>query len=49
VDPDVALELLLSWNRERCRPPLDDAEVVAVVASITKLHRREEDEGAGGP
>ncbi|MGJ0533984.1 bifunctional DNA primase/polymerase [Methylocystis sp.] len=38
VDPDVALELLLAWNRMRCRPPLDDAEVAGVVASITKLH-----------
>jgi hypothetical protein len=38
VDPDVALELLLAWNRMRCRPPLDDTEVARVVASITKLH-----------
>lgn len=38
VDPDVALEVLLAWNRMRCRPPLDDAEVAGVVASITKLH-----------
>lgn len=28
VDADVTLELLLAWNRVRCRPPLDDAEVV---------------------
>lgn len=45
VDPDVALELLLAWNRVRCRPPLDDAEVARVVASITRLHN---DEGAIG-
>jgi hypothetical protein len=38
VDPDVALELLLAWNRVRCRPPLDDAEVAQVVASIARLH-----------
>lgn len=38
VDPDVALELFLAWNRVRCRPPLDDTEVARVVASITKLH-----------
>jgi hypothetical protein len=38
VDPEVALELLLAWNRMRCRPPLDDAEVVQVVHSITRLH-----------
>jgi hypothetical protein len=38
VDPEVALELLLAWNRMRCRPPLDDSEVAQVVASITRLH-----------
>jgi hypothetical protein len=38
VDPGVALELLLAWNRSRCRPPLDDAEVAQVVQSITRLH-----------
>lgn len=38
VDPDVVQELLLAWNRMRCRPPLDDAEVAQVVASIVKLH-----------
>jgi hypothetical protein len=38
IDPDVALELLLAWNRVRCRPPLDDAEVAQVVASIARLH-----------
>jgi hypothetical protein len=38
VDADVALQLLLAWNRVRCRPPLDDAEVAQVVASIVRLH-----------
>jgi hypothetical protein len=38
VDPQVALELMLAWNRLRCRPPLDDEEVARVVASITHLH-----------
>jgi hypothetical protein len=38
VDPEVALELMLAWNRMRCRPALDDAEVAQVVASITRLH-----------
>jgi len=41
VDPQVVLELLLSWNRLRCRPPLSDQEVASVVSSITKLHERE--------
>ncbi len=38
VDAQVALELMLAWNRARCRPPLDDDEVARVVASITRLH-----------
>jgi hypothetical protein len=38
VDPQIVLELLLAWNRTRCRPPLDDAEVAQVVANIVKLH-----------
>lgn len=42
VDPDVVLELLLAWNRARCRPPLDDAEVAQVVASIARLHQEHE-------
>jgi len=38
VDPEVVLELLLAWNRARCAPPLDDAEVAGVVDSIARLH-----------
>ncbi|MGE5089911.1 MAG: bifunctional DNA primase/polymerase [Candidatus Levyibacteriota bacterium] len=38
VDEEVVLELLLAWNRQRCRPPLPDEEVAAVVASIGRLH-----------
>lgn len=41
VDSAVALELLLAWNRMRCRPPLDDGEVAQVVQSITRLHDKE--------
>ncbi len=41
VDPEVALELMLAWNRTRCRPPLDDAEVAQVVRSISRLHDQE--------
>jgi hypothetical protein len=40
VDPQVALELLLAWNRARCRPPLSDTEVGQVVESIARLHAR---------
>ena len=43
VDPDVALELMLCWNRIRARPPLDDAEVSRTVQSITRLHERHEE------
>ncbi len=38
VDAQIALELMLAWNRLRCRPPLPDDEVARVVASIAKLH-----------
>ena len=41
VDPDVALELPLAWNRMRCRPPFADAKVAQVVASIVRLHNAE--------
>ena len=41
VDPEVVLELLLSWNRMRCRPPLQDAEVAQVVSNIVRLHFKE--------
>ncbi len=40
VDPDVVSELLLCWNRVRCRPPLDDEEVARTVESITRTHLR---------
>jgi hypothetical protein len=39
VDAEVVLELMLCWNRQRCRPPLEDAEVARVVFSIAHLHR----------
>ncbi|HXZ00419.1 MAG TPA: bifunctional DNA primase/polymerase [Stellaceae bacterium] len=44
VDSEVVLELMLCWNRQRCRPPLEDAEVARVVSSIAQLH-----EGRGEP
>lgn len=47
VDPAVALELVLAWNRSRCEPPLPDDEVERVVASIVGLHERNDD-GARG-
>jgi len=41
IDPEVVLELLLAWNRIRCRPPLEDAEVAQVVSNIVRLHFNE--------
>jgi hypothetical protein len=45
VDVMVAMEMLRCWNAARCRPPLSDDEVVAVINSISgrELRRR----GAG--
>lgn len=40
IDKQVALELLLAWNRVRCRPPLDAAEVATTVESIARTHAR---------
>jgi hypothetical protein len=41
VDANVAQELLLCWNRVRCRPPLSDDEVARTVESILSLHERD--------
>jgi Bifunctional DNA primase/polymerase, N-terminal/Primase C terminal 1 (PriCT-1) len=43
VDAVVVMELLLCWNRSRCRPPLADEEVAAVVTSISRLQARDEE------
>lgn len=40
VDPAVAAELLLCWNRVRARPPLSDEEVAQTVESIVRTRRR---------
>lgn len=45
IDPEVVMELLLAWNRLRCRPPLEDAEVAQVVSSIVRLHFNENRSG----
>jgi len=36
VDKEVALELVLGWNRYRLNPPLAEREVIAVVESIAR-------------
>ena len=38
IDPDVVMELMLAWNQTRCRPPLDDEEVIRTVRSIERTH-----------
>lgn len=48
VDPDVVLELLLSWNQARCRPPLSDDEVAQTVQSIVRTHSRAGSHGSRG-
>lgn len=48
VDAQVVLELLLTWNRVRCHPPLSDHEVARVVESIARLHEREATREEGG-
>ena len=45
VDKQVALELLLAWNRLRCCPPLEDEEVAATVDSIARTHARHRGDG----
>jgi len=42
VDAAMVMEVLLCWNRVRCRPPLMDDEVVSVVESIRRLHARDD-------
>ena len=46
IDPQVVTELMLCWNAIRCRPPLADEEVIGVVESITRMHRRSEEASA---
>jgi hypothetical protein len=48
VDPDVALELMLAWNRVRCCPPLADEEVIRTVRSIERTQAKATD-GRPGP
>ena len=42
VAPAAVLDLMLCWNHERCRPPLADDEVAAIVDGI-----RADDDGEG--
>jgi len=44
VDADIVLELMFTWNRARCRPPLADQEVAGIVDSIAGLHASGQDD-----
>jgi len=46
VDAAVVTELLLCWNRVRCRPSLDDGEVIDTVDSIARLHQARDAPGS---
>ena len=48
IDPEVALELLLCWNRVRCAPPLSEEEVARTIDSITRTHSRRREEKEEG-
>jgi len=40
VDPMMALQLLLAFNRTRCCPPLADDEVIAIAKSIARREKQ---------
>lgn len=46
IAPEIALELLLSWNRTRCCPPLADEEVARTFASIQRTRARQRSSAA---
>jgi Bifunctional DNA primase/polymerase, N-terminal/Primase C terminal 1 (PriCT-1) len=44
VDPFVTLAIVDNWNKQQCKPPLDDARLVRTVSSIAgrEIQRRQE-------
>jgi hypothetical protein len=46
VDPIVTLDLLIAWDRSRCRPPLGERNVTYIVNSIAgrEMRRRQSEE-----
>lgn len=40
VNPYLAQELALAWNARRCRPPLNEAEVLRIVESVAAAELR---------
>ncbi len=43
VDPDVTMALMLAWKRVRCRPPLEDEEVIRTVRLIERTQTKGND------
>jgi hypothetical protein len=41
VDPYVALDLVRMFNETRCKPPLDDADVVRIAIADREADRQE--------
>ena len=48
VDPWIVLDILLSWNKNKCRPPLSDDEVAQTVDSVAKLEAKRREGGTYG-
>ena len=42
LDPYVARDLLLGWNRSMCEPPLPDARVIQIVEGLCERERQKE-------
>ncbi len=43
VDLEVGVELLMGWNRLRCRPPLGPEEVLRIAESVADVHSTGDD------
>ena len=42
LDPYVARDLLLGWNRSMCEPPLPDARVIQIVEGLCEREKQKE-------
>ena len=48
IDPVVALEMVATWNAVRCKPPLPEAEVMAIVDRIASCELKRRSGGVHG-
>lgn len=44
---ELVMETLQAWNQNHCKPPVDEAEVSAVVNSISRLHEKNDTTSTG--